>query len=95
MIFDKALEFASGRLPQQNLRAYAETQSSESCQSIEQSTAESSQSQDSEIKKPMFTIGKFQIFSVLLIILGITSGSQIIYPLSFLELMPEFKCEVE
>ena len=43
----------------------------------------------------MLRFGNFQLKSLILIILGMTSGSYIILPLSFLELMPDFKCEYE
>jgi len=46
-----------------------------------------------QTKSTFFRFGPFQKFLVLVICWGISSGSYMIMPLAYFELMPKFKCQ--
>ena len=96
MNFDKAFEYASGQLKAEELNNNSDEVTDQASEQTTASTAGGNESIEEKEEKPKrLGFGMFQLFAVLLITLGKTSGSYIIFPLSYLELMPQFKCEYE
>ena len=95
MNFEQAFSYASGELKAEELKANSLEVTDQASEQTAASTQGGSDSGEQTEKKRCIPVGKFQFLSVLLITLGMTSGSYIILPLSYLELMPQFKCEYE
>ena len=89
MNFDKAFDYASGQLKPEELNNNSDEVTDQvSEQTTASTTGENESTEENEAKPKRLGFGMFQLLAVLLITLGKTSGSYIIFPLSYLELMP-------
>ena len=104
MDFERALEFASGQLTKEELKVEIDNNLDLSAGDSTRVSTETEETQldrstndrqSSERDGSFLKFGWYQLFLVFLIGLGINSGSWIIFPLAYLELQPDFKCEFE
>ena len=100
MDFEKAFEFASGEISREELKQDMDinlerinSQSTRiSTQTGETLDGTGSLETEGPKKDNFLKFGWYQLFLVILLGIGINSGSWIIFPLAYLELQPDFLC---
>ena len=99
MNFESAYEYASGEIHHEDLRMSNTTEiadrASTSSQQSDSTAASRRQDAAQAASGRKLGFGKFQLLAVIIMTLGLNSGSFIILPLAYLEMMPQFKCEYE
>ena len=90
MNFEQAFEYASGSVKAEELKTnsqeFNDQTSTVSTAASQRNSTEGAR--QGELKRTICGFGKFQVLALAMMTMGMTSGSYIILPLSYLELMP-------